>query len=46
MNHDEDYVTKIVKIYRSNYISLKWLIHEVKMEMCRVLQLKNLNVLI
>ena len=45
MSHDKIYVTKIAKIYKHNYISLKWLIHEVKMDMCRV-QLKNLNVLI
>ena len=45
VNHDEVYVAKIAKIYEHNYISLKWLIHEVKMDMCRV-QLKNLNDLI
>ena len=45
MNHDEVYVAKIAKIYEHNYISLKWLIHEIKMDMCRV-QLKNLNFLI
>ena len=45
VNHDEVYVAKIAKIYEHNYISLKWLIHEVKMDMCRV-QLKNLNFLI
>ena len=38
-------MAKIAKIYEHNYISLKWLIHEVKMDMCRV-QLKNLNDLI
>ena len=45
VNHDEVYVAKIAKIYEHNYISLKWLIHEIKMDMCRV-QLKNLNFLI
>ena len=45
VNHDEVYVAKIAKIYEHNYISLKWLIHEVKMDMCRV-QLKKLNILI
>ena len=38
-------MTKIAKIYKHNYVSLKWQIHEVKMGMCGV-QLKNLNVLI
>ena len=42
--HEVD-VTKIAKIYKHNYVSLKWQIHEVKMGMCRV-QLKNFNVLI
>ena len=38
-------MTKIAKIYKHNYISLKWLIHEGKMDMRRV-QLKNSNFLI
>ena len=38
-------MTKIAKIYKRNYISLKWLIHEGKMDMRRV-QLKNSNFLI
>ena len=41
----EVYVTKIAKIYKHDYTSLKWLIHEEKMDMCRV-QLKNSNFLI
>ena len=41
----EDHVTKIAKIYKPNYISLKWLIHEVKVDMCCV-QLKTSNFLI
>ena len=36
-------MTKIAKIYKHNYISLKWLIHEVKMDMCR--ERFNLNFL-
>ena len=39
------YVTKIAEIYQHNYISLNWLIHEEKMDMCRV-QLKDSNFLI
>ena len=31
-------MTKIAKIYKHNYISLKWLIHEEKMDMRRVQQ--------
>ena len=38
-------MTKIAKIYKHNYISLKWLIHEGKMDM-RCVQLKNSNFLI
>ena len=41
----EVHVTKIDKIYKPNYISLKWLIHKEKMDMCRV-QLNNSNFLI
>ena len=37
-------MTKIAKIYKHNYISLKWLIHEEKMDMRRVQQ-KNSNFL-
>ena len=44
-NQDEVYVTKIAKIYKHNYKTLKWPIHEVNMDMCRV-QLKKLNILI
>ena len=45
VNHDEVYVTKIAKICKHNYISLKWLIYEGKMDMRRVQQ-KNSNFLI
>ena len=41
----EVYVTKIAKIYKPNHISLKWLIHEVEVDMGRV-QLKTSNFLI
>ena len=41
----EVHVTKIEKIYKPNYISLKWLIHEVEVDMGRV-QLKTSNFLI
>ena len=37
-------MTKIAKICKHNYISLKWLIHEEKMDMRRVQQ-KNSNFL-
>ena len=36
---------KIDKIYKPNYISLKWLIHEIEVDMARV-QLKTSNFLI
>ena len=39
----EVHVTKIAKIYKPNYISLKWLIHEVDMGS---VQLKTSNFLI
>ena len=38
-------MTKIAKIYKHNYVSLKWLIHEEKMVM-RLVQLKHSNFLI
>ena len=41
----EVHVTKIAKIYKPSYISLKWLIHEVEVDMGRV-QLKTSNLLI
>ena len=37
-------MTNTAKIYKHNYISLKWLIHEEKMDIRRV-QLKNSNLL-
>ena len=41
----EVHVTKIDKIYKPNYIFLKWLIHEIEVNMGR-LQLKTSNFLI
>ena len=42
VNHDEVYVTKIAKIYKHNYISLKWLIHDGHLS-CPAKELERLN---
>ena len=42
----EVHVTKIAKMYKPNYISLKWLIHEVEVDMGRVQLIKTSNFLI
>ena len=36
-------MTQIAKIYKHNYISLKWLIHEEKMDVCPAKELERFN---